>query len=301
MANAITIDSNVLESIISSVGSDKSKMEEVKSSLDSTCAPLTACGLFENCLSSLKEEASNIIATYDALQTSLKSHINDVSSLEDRVQKVGSDYRSYYTPSGGGGGYRQSQGDDSKVEEVDDGKKVDPEKMESKIDELKISSISSMIAFAMIIKEKDTSLMELLFDPTKAGKFAEILKKFYSTYGTLEVNYDDASKVQKAFIKKILNDNENLPSNITEGTLIAYKKYLVNIAKANNTTPEDLLLDNKYKDVLTTSLKKLYEGDVDKKEYDDEYIVEFKAFINMKASTKNLKTDEVLSDIKNML
>ena len=301
MANAITIDSSVIESIISKVGSDKAKIEEVKSSLDSAFAPLIACGLFESCLSSLKEEATNIASTYDALQTQLKAHVSSVSTLEDRVQKVGSDYRSYYTPSGGGGGSRGSQGGQSTVQEVEEGKKVDPEKMEKKIEDLKPSDIKTMIAFALLIKEKNTSLMSLLFDPTKAGKFAEILKKFYTTYGTLEVNYDDASKVQKAFVKKILNSTEDLPATFTEATILHFKKYLVNIAKANNIAPEDLIMEDKYKDILSSSLKDLYNGKVDKKEYDEEYVTEFKAFINMKANANNQKADEVMGNIKNML
>ena len=301
MANAITIDSSVIESIISKVGSDKAKIEEVKSSLDSAFAPLIACGLFEGCLSSLKEEASNISSTYDALQSQLQSHISTVSSVEDRVQQVGGDYRSYYTPSSGGGTSSHSEGGESTVETVDEGKKVDPEKMEKKIEDLKPSDIKTMVAFALLIKESGTSLMSLLFDPSKASTFSELLKKFYTTYGTLEVEYDDASKVQKAFVKKILNSSEDLPASFTEATILHFKKYLVNIAKENNIAAEDLLMDDKYKSTLSSSLKKLYEGDVDKKEYDDDYVMEFQAFVNMKADASNKKADEVVSDIKNML
>ena len=301
MANAITIDSSVIESIISNVGSDKAKIQEVKSSLDSTCAPLVACGLFEGCLNSLKEEADNISSTYDAIQTSLQSHVSDVSSLEQQIQNVGSDYRSYYSPGTGGGSSSSSSGADSGVEGVQDGKKVDPEKMETKIDALDIKSIEKMILFTLLIKNKSTSLMQLLFDPAKAEDFAKILKKFYSTYGTLEVEYDDASKVQKQFVKKILNDKTDISENLIDITILKYKKYLVKVANDNKVNPEDLMLDDKYKDMLTSSLKKLYEGDVDKSEFDDDFCDDFKAFVNMKANTKNTTPDAILGDVKSML
>ena len=76
---------------------------------------------------------------------------------------------------------------------------------------------------------------------------------------------------------------------------------MVSIAKENKINPEDLLLDDKYSEILTSSLKKLYDGEVDEAEFDEEYCTDFKAFVNMKADTKNISVDEVLGDFNNML
>ena len=130
MANNITIDSSVLEGILSSINSDKTKLDGVKTKLTSSFSALTNCGLFESCLASLQSEASDIASTYDALYSKIKSHVEDVSSLEQRVQEVGKDYRSYYTPGTGGGSGGHVTGSESTVEAVEEGEKVDPEKLQ---------------------------------------------------------------------------------------------------------------------------------------------------------------------------
>ena len=301
MANNITIDSSVLEGILSSINADKSKLEGVKSKLASSFSALTSAGLFEACLSSLQSEVSDIASTYDVLYSNIKSHVDEVGNLENEVEKVGNDYRSYYgASSGGGGGYSYS-GDDNTVEEVEEGQSVDPEKLDKKVESLDINSAGTMLAFVSLVKESDTSLLELLFNTDKAEYFTDLLKKFYNTYGTLEVEYDDAKEVQKKFLKNILNSDSDLPAELTNVTILQFKTYLYSIAKENSTTTYDLLTDDKYKDILTTSLKKLYDGEVEEDQFEGEYALEFKAFVNTKANKKNKTAEEALADISNLL
>lgn len=297
----ISVDSSTLESIMTSINSDKTKMEGVKSKLDSSFSALTECGLFESCLSDLKEAADNIISTYDALYTSVKSHLDDVTTTEQEVQKVAENYRSYYTaPSGNGNGSRVSD-TGSTTSDIDDGKKVDAEKLDKVVESMDVNQVSSVLGFMSLVKDGGKSLMEILFDETNSEYCANLLKTFYTIYGQKEVEYDDASAIQKALVKQILNSNETLPANLTDITVLQFKEYLTSIAKANNITAYDLVMEDKYKTILKDSLQKLYDKDVDSSKFDDDYCDEFKAFVNMKANEENKTPEELFENFKNLL
>lgn len=297
----ISVDTSTLENIINSVNSDKSKMEGVKSKLDSSFSALTECGLFESCLADLKKAADNIISTYDALNASIKSHLDDVTTTEDAIQRVGDDYRSYYTPPTGSGNGTRVDDTGSTTSDVDDGKKVDAEKLDKVVDSMNIESVSTVLGFMSLVKDGGKSLMEIIFDETNSEYCANLLKTFYTIYGQKEVEYDDASVVQKKFLKLILNSEETLPANLTDVTVLQFKEYLTSIAKANNITAYDLVMEDKYKSLLKESLQNLYDKKVDSSKFDDEYCDEFKAFVNMKANSKNKTPEELFADFKNLL
>jgi hypothetical protein len=301
MANKVTIDSSALESILSKINTDKTKIEDVKSKLDTAFSALTNAGLFETCLTSLKDEADSIISTYDALYNSIKTHLDDVTSTEDQVTQVANNYRSYYSASSGGGSGSSVSGSESTTTDIGESKEVDTTKIEDEIEKLDVNSVELLLNFINIVKDTGKTLIEILFDEDNAEYLANLLVSFYSLYGLTEVEYDDASEVQKKLLKLILNSNEDLPASLTDITILQFKTYLQSVAKDNNITAYDLVMEDEYKDLLTTSLQKLYDKDVDKNEFDENYCIEFQAFVNMKANKNNKTTEEVLKDIKNLL
>lgn len=301
MNNSVSVDSNVLETIISNVNSDSESLKEISTSLESDFQALTECGLFENCLNSLKEEAKNIDSAYSVLVSSLKSHIDDYNDIENQLKNVANNYRSYYTPTGGSPTGSTITGPTDTVPTVDDSTPVDPEKMDDKIPKLDINSIKSMISFISLVKDNKKSIVDILFDESNANYLCTLLQKFYLTYGNTKVEYNDASSVQKAFLKTILNTDQELPKILTEHSLLKFKTYLKKIAKDNNIDVYDLVMDDKYKDILKESLNKLYNKEVEDSSFDDNYKEEFIALIDTKAKEKNVDKEKLFEDVKLLL
>jgi hypothetical protein len=301
MNGSMTVDSNVLATIVANVTSDKGQIENISSKLSSGFTALTEAGLFENCLKSLQDEAKNIITTYEVLAKELNSHVDEYTNLENAMGNIADNYQSYYSPYSGQGG-NNVDGNPYDTPTPPDGTQVDPQKMDDKIPSIDDTTLSSILNFISIVKSNNLTLAELLFDPKNAEYLCTLLQNFYSTYGTLLVEYDDASKVQKEFLKKILNSNNTVPAALTTNSILKYKTYLDKISKKNNITTYEMFTDDKYKDIVKKELLNIYNNkDVDNKQFDEKFVIEFKIFMDAKAKEKNKTVEELLGDAASLI
>jgi hypothetical protein len=304
-SNGITIKSSVLEGIIANINSEKASIEQIGNKLSTSFSSLTDSGLFENCLESLKASVSSISLTYDVLGSTISTHLNEVSSVEQAVAAVGNDYMSSYnynSSSNGGSSYDVggSRIGDSVIP-LHHGMAVGNGKLEEEIAKLDIKSISSIVSFMCMVKEKNKSLAEILFDSDNSDYCATLLKDFYKVYGSVDIDYEDSKMVHEALLKSILNSNEKLPSKLTEATILQFSDYFEMVAKNNGMTSFDLITNSANKSVLSNSLKDLYDNKVSFDSLGEDYYLEFRAFVNMKAEKENKTVDEVLEDIENLL
>ncbi len=300
--NSISVDSNELETIISNVNSDKTSIGEVNTSFESSFKPLTDVGLFVDCLNNLKEESKNIETAYEVLIRELNSHLDDYNSLENQLAQVANNYRSYYSPTTGGGVGSYTSGNPNTVTDVNDGTPIDPEKMETKIEKIDFNAIDEMLNFISITKDSDKTIGDILADANNANYFCTLLQNYYKTYNSTLVEYDSSSSVQQLLLRQLLNsDVDNIPKALSDKSIIKYKKYLHKIAKDNNTTVYDLSTKEQFKEIFKDSLLKLYNKEINSTEFDDNYCNDFRTFIDSRAKEKNVDKDKLFEDIKLLL
>ena len=297
----ITIDSGALEGVIANINADKATIEQVAKKLSTSFSPLTNSGLFENCLSSLQVAVSSISLTYEMLGTTISSHLNEVTTIEDSAARIANNYMSLYDSNSygtGGSSYNVGGVDLSNVIPL---KHINSEKLQYAIANLDSSSISSMVSFMCMVKDEDKTLAEILFDSNNKDYCATLLQNFFKVYGSVDISLEDSSKIHETILKKVLSSGDQLPKDLTKATILQFSNYLESVAKNNGMTSFDLITNSSNKSLLTKSLKDLYDNNINDSSFDEEYCLEFKAFVNMKAEKENKTVDEVLEDINNLL
>ena len=301
--NNITIDSSAIETVLTGITAAKTALGEIQSKLSSSFSFLTNAGLFEKCLASLQQEASNISATYDTMYSTIRTHLDELAALENDIKRIGQDYMSYYDDNSSGVTGSNVYGADSTMANTMTGKPINIFGKNKATSDVDINSISNIISFMCIAKDEDKSLTDLLFDEENADYCSTMLQKFFNLYGDSKVEFDpqDSKEIQHVLLETVLNTEEELPPNLTEFSILHFKEYLGSIAKNNNTTTYDFVTNSSYKDQLKESLKNLYNEEVDSSVFNEDYCLEFKAFVNMKAEKENKTVEEVLEDINNLL
>ena len=151
------------------------------------------------------------------------------------------------------------------------------------------------------INKGEYSINDILLSDVGSGILLCLLKKYY---GDTTINIDteiseESFNIQKLFLEKVLN-NESIVDNIkfNDNVIFIAKKYFVSIAKNNNISISELLLDEKYEDLLLSSINKLYLGE-NLSEYDisDNTISMVREFVDKVAEDNGVTTEKVLSSV----
>ncbi len=295
MAN-ISIDSSVLEEVVSKLNSDNQSLANMKSSLSQDFVGITNAGLFEKQLKEMTEKLEKISSAYSSISSEVSNHLSEYVAVEDNVSQVANDYMSYYSYTGGGGG-----GGRSRTEIEDSGElyvEIESKQLDDVIKDIDNKTLISLINFINSNKKDDLTINELLMNEEYNTELANLLKKFYKDQMLQDISISDETLIKKELLKKILNTDLELTADLKENSLIGYKVFLQSIATKYNTDIYTLLTDVKYTQTISTYLANLYSGSTAdlNVQLDTTLITNFKTMVDTKARNGGYKVEEMLSN-----
>lgn len=300
----VSINSDTLNRVSSKLSSSASSLEsDVGSKLPGKFQGLATLGLYSNGLTKIKEQVDFIVDTAKNLASEVSSHLSESEQTEEELTnkfKSGGDGNYNPTRSGNDGTDRDS-GDTTDGKE-DDGKKINSEKLIEVLNKIDDSTVDKLIEFLNVKKDKLT-LSDLIFnyDRSKA-LYKTILDAFgYDSSDLSSITDAEYKEVQKTLIETIFK-SETVPTRLQYNSILTAKEYLVLVAKKNNISVSDLLVEDKHENLLKTSLKDLYDGAIsDDYNVSDATVNGFRSFVDGIASDKNIQYNEVLENIDYLL
>ena len=288
MSNSnIMVDSNDISLIQSSISSSTTCLSDITSTLSTKFNPLIECDLFTDNLTSIINKIKDIESLFSNINGVIGTQLNNYDNVENEVANYGNDYMSYYSSSGKKHKKSKKTSEEGEIEtdDVKNGKSLNVNILDTEIKDIDDSTLIECINFLNVNKSDDTPF-NVFLDEDNEEILATYLEEFYNKNGMDNIATEDASKVRKLFIEKILNTSVSIPSSISEDSLIKYKSYLTSIANTNNVDLNTLLTNVKYSDAVNNTLTNLYNNNTNG----------FKSFIDNKATKLNKSVEELLSN-----
>ncbi len=291
--NAIAILDKSLDLIESSIAPSLNSKFKVLSDLD----------LFSAGISKLQAQIKSLETSNKNLMTKIFLHNDDVEALEESI--VADITSAYITQTSSYSGNRGSYYSDTGSVDVSDtyqNNTITEAELTIDIPGMDDEQYQELISFININKGNFT-LNQILFNAECSGLLYLFLRKFYKD-DTTELNVDvndETLKVQKTLINRIFTSKDNDINSVIfkDNELLKEKEYFASIAKENNITAGDLLLDEKYEGILLTSMMKLYKGEnLENYNIKEENLVKIKNYIDKIAQSKKITAEELLSDKK---
>ena len=290
---SVSVDSSVLEEVVSRLSSDNRELSEMKDSLDKDFICMINAGLFEEQLKKIKENVNSVSSIYSGISSEVSSHISEYETEENTISQVARDYMSYYEYDGKDTSRRvRVDMDDTGDKDVETKEVV----LDDEIKNIDSKTLISLINFIDSNKKDDLSMIELLMNSDNHEYLSAIIKNFYNQNGMSNVTINSATEVIKVLLMQILNTGVELPADLKLNSLLGYKEYLSSIASKNSTDVFNLLTDTSYKNVVFTYLNSLYNGSTNgiSTSYSTEYIAGFKAMVDSKSSSTNISVQDLL-------
>lgn len=289
----VSINTDTVNQSLSKIANSCAVLEsDISGKIPGNFQVLSDAGLLPSALTKLEKQISDLVTVHKSLSTQIATHLESVAQDENDLLgelNGGKD-------GGKSGGNRSggSSGGGTDVDDQDDGKKVNAKKLIEAIPKIDDKTFVELLNFLNVNKNKKTSLIDLLFDTSKSEELFVLLRKAFGETKELEnVKLDDYKEVQKVLLDAIFS-KETIIKELSDESILIAKEYLVGICKANNINPSDLLLDEKYRDLLKEGLQNLYDGK-DVNSTDEETIKKFRKYIDSVASKNNMDADKLLT------
>ena len=291
----VSINSDFVSSVIANFNESYSMFTgDIASSIEGDFAVLKSLG-FTNCLSKIKTQSESLGTAQKAIIDSISSHLSEIIDNEKKLEKgfSGGYSGGSFSPQDAGSSSEQ-EGSGYDIEEEEDGKKINVEGFSKILESLDIESGQNLLTLLDMYKSKDTSLNDLLLDYKNSEELFKLLKKILGDSVEFEeLSADDIKEVQKVLINYIVkSDTKNV--EFDNKSILMEKEYLRDICNEYKIEPSDLLFDDLYRNVLKTSLKDLYTGNVDSSKASDEDIIKFRDFIDSVALENNISAQDLL-------
>ena len=299
MANGkVAVNSEVVSSIVAHLDEAYTILDsDISNSLDNDFIFLKEMGLATNCLSKIKKQVEQIAEANKTIVDSIKSHLSDVEGSE---QKLVNNFNRGYSSSGvysygSGSNSGQASGSEIQVDEEEDGKSVNVEGFTEILDSLDDNEKKNLLKLLSINKDEKTSLNDLLMNPEYSEDLFKLLKSVLGSVISFDdLTLDEMKEVQKILLDSILKGETEYEEFENESILME-KEYLVNICKEYKIDPSDLVFDDLYKNVLKTSIKNFYNGNVDQS-ISEERILNFRTYIDKVALENNMNSNELIAN-----
>lgn len=260
---------------------------------------LASLNLFSEGLEKLKKQLESLKQSNENLMTKITLHADEISELEDAIAtQIQKELVAGDAGSGGGGNY-YSDIAAIEVANVTNNTNISNTQVLENINGVTELDIESILSF-LNINKGEYSINDILLTDVGSGILLCLLKKFY---GDNNVNIDtnvseETLNIQKVLLEKLLSSENGIESvEFKDNTIIIAKEYFNSIAKENNLTISELLLDEKNETLLLSSINKLYLGkDLTKYNVKEETIKSVKEFVNKIAEDNGVTSEEVLSN-----
>lgn len=291
----ITINTDIASEVVAGLNSASTTLESDILGKLSCFEVLVELGFLTNSLPKIKEQATSLANSEKEISASISKHLSSVVQAETKLKN------DYKNRSAGGGSYYTSSvasGGSQDVEEVldDSNLKKTEQVLISLTDENKIK----LIRFINFYKDKNISLIELLFNKERSKDLFVLLKKAVSGSVDLgELTLDEMEYVQKYILDMIMTSNLDY-KELDDSSIIMCKEYLTNVANKYQINPSDLIFDDRYSHVYKRALVNLYNGDVDNTLNDDK-IAKFRDKVDTLAKEKNMSSYQLIVDNSEVL
>lgn len=298
----VAVNSSEVASILSYMVNSCSILEsDLSSKIPGKFQCLVDLGFLSTSVSKIEEQIKSISSTYKNIIAEISSHLDEIEQIDDQL---GSGFRSGYgsvysgggsSYYGGGGSYGGgASGSNTNISKIDDGKKINVQKLIECLPLLDDESKLNLIKFIDIKKNEGTTLVDLLFNAEKTEELFVLIKDaFKDSIDLSEATIDDYVLIKKALLEMICTNDIDY-KELNDNTIISAKEYLVNISKQNNISVSDLLVEDEYRDVLKTSLVNLYKGEVNI-DMAAEMVDNYRKYIDKVAQLNNITSEELLT------
>lgn len=260
---------------------------------------LADLGLFASGLEKIKEQVASLEGSNKNLMTKIGLHADELEALEESIiAEIEKDAISYYTYTGGGGSYYTETPEITVTETVQEALNLN---LMEEIPSMDDVSVGEFVSFVNV-NRGSFSISQVLFNLQCSGLIYLLLRKFYKDNSediNFEVN-EESMKVHKAILTKILESKDSDLEKVlfNEDSIFVAKDYFVRVAKDNNTTVGELMLDEKYNEVLQQSILKLYKGEnLVEYQVSDETVEKIRNYVDKTAKNSSLEVDELLYNL----
>jgi len=285
---------SVLEQSLSILQSDIRPM--VLSDFDA----LRKTDLFGVGLDEILKQVEIISTSNQNMITKIAVHVNEIIELERQLSTEGEEYESYSYEDNGDNNIKYFDFPNIDVDTVQQGKSINKYNVIDIIPKLNESNQIKLINFLNMNKEKNVKLNNLLFNVDKSGILMKYLKKFCgNTVDSDKVETTDDSKILQKELLKLLNKNNRIGNVLYKDTVLVAKTYLENIARDNNITFEELIVDDTHNDLFRNSIKNLYDENINNKyKVDDTTVRQVKLTVLDISQKINVPVEKLFSDNK---
>lgn len=295
-ATKISINAEAAYSVMTYVANASTILQDdVTNKLSKDFEALESLGFLSEGLSTIKEQVKTISEACQTIVNEIGSHIQTVGNQE---QALLNDYnnRNYGNNTVNGGNYYPpaTTGDPPGTTDVDPGLKVTTKELQDIIMNLDGSYIKDLIELINTNKGQDSKLVDLLLDNSNSAKLFKALKDAFGDKLNVDaISADDYVLVQKTLLNAIVKSEVDIPS-LSDKSILSCKEYLNKVCKENNIEPSDLFFDEKYSNLLKTTIKQIYDGDVDNT-LDKNKLDKFKSYIDDLSNTNKVGVDDLIA------
>ena len=289
----IVYDSNEISNIISKIGNNTSIIEvDIISSLDNDFSILRELDFFNEGLDKISSNARNIISLNDKIVYSLNSHDSNMNDLNNKHLSLFSNFDTVSEEDNPYDGVVINI-DEIKLKKITDGKIVLKEYINSVV--FKFDYDRKLVLLKRIINNNS---LGILTDKEQADaliyQLKNVLKEDYSMNELSKLSKEEEFEIQKDFFKAISSDDKNIFDEIKENSLLHGLSYFKEVCKNNNISIEDLIYDDKNKELFIDSLSNLYkESEINNITSDE--ITSVKEYINDISKTTNISPENLLN------
>ncbi len=295
-ATKIQINAEAAYSVMTYVANASTILQDdVTNKLSKEFEALESLGFVTESLSTIKSQVKAISDAGQTIVNEIGSHLQSVGTQE---QNLLADYnnRSYGggNYNGGGGGYTPSPSDPPGATPVDPGLKVNTKELQDIIMNLDDSYIKDLVELINTNKGQNSKLVDLLLDNSNSAKLFKALKDaFGDKLNVDDISAEDYVLVQKTLLNAIVKSEIDIPS-LSDKSILSCKEYLNKVCKDNKIEPSDLFFNDKYASLLKTTIKNIYDGNVDST-LDKNKLKKFKSYLDDLSKDNNVKVDDLIN------
>ncbi len=274
---------------------------DITSKMSDNFSALSSIG-YGDALSKIKEQIDDMLELTAKLMRELSSHLVSTQDTEANLQNAlqNKQLPTNVTNSnsyGGGTHYTAPVTNEDK----DKGKEI----ISDILKDIKNRDDKSIVNLIELINQNKgkLSLTELIFGYKTSEELVKALSKALGLKISDKETFtkEDEENVKKTLIEKLF-DVEPVPLRLIGSSILTAKEYIKEIAEQEKMSIGDLLVDEKNKELLVTSLSNLYNGtNLDGLTISNATVSSFRIYVDSVASDKNMTATDVLKDVTLML
>lgn len=291
-------------------------MTNVKTSLGSDFTVLSELGFLSDGLSKLSVQADSLIQSHDNFMKKLMAHDLNLQELELNLETYAenelgnnsggnADYSSNYNGnnSGSNGNYSGGSTDYNNIDvsDVNSGTAISDSVLIEQIPNIDYTTQSQVLKSLASNNEYKNLVSRLLLNPENSGVLVLLLKEMFggNVEGVDTNMTETTNQIQKLLLEAFAKSENNVFASLEEATILTGIRHFNQIAKENNITVSELLLNEKYNTVFLGAVSDIYNGNnLTNSGISMEEITIVKTYLDDLAKNINVDVNTMLNDVK---